>query len=228
MPTLACLRCGANISVSDDAPPRITCPRCLFLIENPNASLDLGRPRQVAPLEQQVKADLRLSGAAVLLATLLFAFGVLLLMFANARFARQPWVIRTLSVVALLTVSVSGIVVAMPQNSRRRRVYEPAARDARENSNVLDYRGTSLPYLPRPAVDADRGLAMFVFGIVIGIVLVIGIISISMRSPITLAVVPVAGIVFACIRRLRMFGAGMLCSIAVVFLLIAGACGGFR
>lgn len=62
---VTCPSCGTTLTVSENAPPRVTCPRCLAMVVNP-ASLESVGPRPVLPLDDQVARDAKVSTAAVI------------------------------------------------------------------------------------------------------------------------------------------------------------------
>jgi hypothetical protein len=57
---ITCPRCGQQLTVTENAPPRVTCPVCLAALVNP-ASPHSGVPRPVPviPLDRQVARDTR-------------------------------------------------------------------------------------------------------------------------------------------------------------------------
>src|SRR5439155_5387612 len=79
MPTVTCPRCGRWLTVSESAPPVLSCPICLARIENPQAQAPRAmpppipnQPRWVIPIEHQVHTDARAASY------LLFALAVVL------------------------------------------------------------------------------------------------------------------------------------------------------
>ena len=68
-----CPSCGQALIVAENAPPRVTCPRCLSVVTNP-ASPHAGAPRPVLPLDTQAERDMR--GANWVLVGLLVILGL--------------------------------------------------------------------------------------------------------------------------------------------------------
>lgn len=71
---VACPRCTVRLLIREGSPLRMTCPRCLGLIINPQALA--GGPLQVLPLEREVAADSRATSIGLL------ALGILLIVIA--------------------------------------------------------------------------------------------------------------------------------------------------
>jgi hypothetical protein len=59
MARITCPRCGNALTVSENAPPRVSCPRCLAPLVNPASPASGVRPVPVLPLDMQVERDTR-------------------------------------------------------------------------------------------------------------------------------------------------------------------------
>ena len=60
---IICPRCGQSLTVSAQAPPRVSCPRCLAALVNPaSPASGVPRPVPVLPLDRQIERDTRLGG----------------------------------------------------------------------------------------------------------------------------------------------------------------------
>ena len=66
---ITCPRCGESLTLSENAPPLVTCPRCLAALVNPASPLSGVRPVPVIPLDRQVERDTRI-GTWVLISLL--------------------------------------------------------------------------------------------------------------------------------------------------------------
>lgn len=57
---ITCPRCGQELTVTEAAPPQVSCPRCLAALVNPASPYSgVPRPVPVLPLDQQVAHDTR-------------------------------------------------------------------------------------------------------------------------------------------------------------------------
>jgi hypothetical protein len=56
---ITCPRCGQELTVTENAPPQVSCPRCLAALVNPASPHSGMRPIPVIPLDQQVERDTR-------------------------------------------------------------------------------------------------------------------------------------------------------------------------
>ena len=57
---ITCPRCGTELTVTENAPPSVTCPVCLSALVNPASPLSgVPRPVPVIPLDRQVERDTR-------------------------------------------------------------------------------------------------------------------------------------------------------------------------
>jgi hypothetical protein len=56
---ITCPQCGNTLTVSENAPPRVSCPRCLAPLLNPASPASGVRPVPVLPLDSQVERDTR-------------------------------------------------------------------------------------------------------------------------------------------------------------------------
>jgi hypothetical protein len=54
---ITCPQCGTQLTVTEQAPPQVTCPRCLAALTNPASPLSGARPVPVIPLDEQVGRD---------------------------------------------------------------------------------------------------------------------------------------------------------------------------
>ena len=82
MPSVQCPRCAKRLTVSDWAPPMLTCPDCLARVPNPqgvqsSAPHPSAMPRRVIPIEQQIERDSRAAGFALWAMAALLAGGAL-------------------------------------------------------------------------------------------------------------------------------------------------------
>ena len=71
---ITCLQCGNELTVTEIAPPRVSCPRCLAALDNPASLMSPTRPVPVIPLDQQVERDTHWS--SYLICGLLILFGL--------------------------------------------------------------------------------------------------------------------------------------------------------
>jgi hypothetical protein len=56
--TFACPLCGEVLWIRGNSPARITCPKCLKLVVNPNARIPpVVEPRDVVPVEEEIRKD---------------------------------------------------------------------------------------------------------------------------------------------------------------------------
>jgi ribosomal protein S27E len=140
---LRCPRCGQSLTASENAPRRLTCPKCLSPIDNPGAASLKGRV-PVIPLEQQATSDTFLSHLMVLLLLAIVAFGILLvLMQMGLRAALGP---------IALSLAVAGLCVYI--SFALKRSSEPmGSRGPRNAMNRPDTApmpvGSTLQYQPR-------------------------------------------------------------------------------
>src|SRR4051794_35033120 len=130
MNTVTCPRCGQRLTVSDHAPPVLTCPRCVARVPNPHARVAGGTeaadvpfatrvsgsppplPRHVLPFEHQVERDARRSSYVMFALGTVFAAGAVLSWLA---FGASP-VGTLLGVVAAVVVAAAILQLRFPEN----------------------------------------------------------------------------------------------------------------
>jgi hypothetical protein len=227
MPKLACPTCGSTLTVSDNAPAKLVCPRCLRHVENPHAN-DLRRPLPVMPLEYEVRAEQLASGGWIVAAMVLLALGAFGLLVSGR--------IAVGILIASGVVAISVVLVATPALKRNRRaVLGDRSDESGASGRTLQYqRPASAEQQASFAMDT---VGMFIAGVVVGPIAVVGaaiftgaIMGSLKLDPMVLlaalASVPVAGIVLACFPRTRAFGAGLLVGIGGAALILGSICGG--
>ena len=72
---LICPQCGRRLTVSSNAPARLTCPSCLSRIENPTAA-NSPPPLPVIPLEYEVHQDHAASTVVIIVLASMIAAGL--------------------------------------------------------------------------------------------------------------------------------------------------------
>jgi ribosomal protein S27E len=80
--TVICSICGQRLTVSENAPKQLVCPKCLNWVANPmgraaGAAMASG-PRPVIPLEQQVTRDRSMSQVASVIVTAVILIGMVI------------------------------------------------------------------------------------------------------------------------------------------------------
>lgn len=140
---IICPKCGQALTVSEHAPPRVSCPRCLAALVNPaSPASGVPRPVPVLPLDRQVERDTSLGGW-------LFA-GTLALMSVAAFFTflmgsgRDGWFVLLL---------MAGLAMVVYFLAAARANAAPAAA-AREPPPVPDTSPASTP----PPMPGDAGV----------------------------------------------------------------------
>src|SRR4051812_2275391 len=111
--TVVCPGCGRSLTVSDAAPMRLTCPRCLTKIDRPASSAPTSArtPMRVLPLDEQAGRDSKLGSTALVPLGALVAIGLFLaLSHANLSF---------LGAIVGVLVLVAAVLFAMAQTANR-------------------------------------------------------------------------------------------------------------
>ena len=140
---ITCPRCGLTLTVSEHAPPRVSCPRCLAALVNPASPLSGVRPMPVIPLDRQVERDTRLST--------FLTYGLLVVLAIAAAVTMVGGAPRAGLFVALLLGGLAALVYFL--RAARARPRPPAAKDAPD-----------LGALPPPLPGPD-GTAVIEYGV---------------------------------------------------------------
>lgn len=136
---ITCTRCGQALTVTENAPPRVTCPNCLAALENP-ASRESGAPPPplpVLPLDTQVERDRR--GVTFL------AYGLIFLLLAGTFVTFMGGGVRSGVFVVLLLGGLGsllfflGRVAGQPSGPQSYQPVEPSTSPAPGEPVVLDY-----------------------------------------------------------------------------------------
>lgn len=145
---LICPTCGKRLTVSDNAPRRLTCPRCLARIDRPAAlPVPPPLPMQVIPIDDQAHRDTRVATFAIVAFSFLLVIGLLL--------GLRTELSGRLLVIALLIAVAIGCAQLLRVRQRRATppVFDQSMSSERIHVDpmrpVLDYR--------RPLVGNRRG-----------------------------------------------------------------------
>jgi hypothetical protein len=132
--TLTCHECGEVLRTERSAPARVTCPKCLARVLNPNARIPPQiLPQEVLPVEQDAKADVVDIGRLLtVLWMLLLAGGIV-----AARLGEMSMGLL-LIVPAVLIAIVSGLVFT---KAPRKYIGDthPERKPSPDGQTVLDY-----------------------------------------------------------------------------------------
>jgi hypothetical protein len=150
--TVTCPGCGRSLTVSDAAPMRLTCPRCLTKIDRPaSTSATANKPMHVLPLDEQARRDSKLGSTALVPLGAVVAIGLFLALSS----ANLPF----LGAIVAVLVLVAAVLLAIAQTANReikktppgpRTSYPlPPPMPQGTGPNVIDYR--------RPRPGGGRG-----------------------------------------------------------------------
>ena len=78
---LICPTCGRALTVSDNAPARLTCPNCLARLQNPRAGQ--ARPLPVIPVDQEATADASATTRVFFALIALLGIGIVMSLVSN-------------------------------------------------------------------------------------------------------------------------------------------------
>jgi hypothetical protein len=110
--TLTCPRCQTRMTAVRTASPRLVCPRCLSVVENP-ASHEPPPPVPVLPLGTQCHRDSRNAGYIVLFLALAIPLGIALAIAKSNQFD------GSLIFVFVIVLTVGWSLVALVKGSRK-------------------------------------------------------------------------------------------------------------
>jgi hypothetical protein len=132
-----CPRCSVPLIIRDGSPPRLTCPRCLAMVFNPNPAPvnPNAAPRKVLPLESDVSTDTRFTAIG------LVALGVSLLVGAFLTMLISGSLVLT-AVLLIVAVGIIGLIVATWNSGRRQAqsLGPPPRPPDFDQSGVLNYQ----------------------------------------------------------------------------------------
>ena len=156
-----CPGCGQWLTVSAQAPPRVSCPRCLAALVNPaSPQSGLPPPLPVLPLDRQVERDARIGRWLTFGILGLLGFAAVLT-FAGGNASSGFFVLLLVGGLATVLYFLGATASERPRAAREPPpVPAPAAlpRDDRAASGVLEY-GTPRP--PRRPATAGAVTAGF-------------------------------------------------------------------
>jgi hypothetical protein len=210
---LTCPTCGSILTVSDNAPAQVTCPRCLQQVATSQGE-DSVRPLAVLPLQREADVDETASAGASVAVAVLLGIGACALFVAG-----RP--ASGLFVIAVIFVIVMALVTRGPFR-RRSAVLGNASDESDPAQRVLAYR--SPPTVVKPPPDNLRAMGLFLVGIVAG---PIATVMLATGAGPSAVIVPIAGIILACIPGYRGLGAGILVGIGLAILIVLSICGGW-
>ena len=211
---VVCPRCGRRLTVSANAPARLTCPSCLARIDRPDPP---PAPMRVLPLEDEVKRDVTGVNVAILVAAGVLLAGI---------FAAMQWIHpRQLGGMIFLLVIASAIigvlVVAVPRWWRwqTRPPDRPAIELTAQEQRLLHY--DTAP--PPPAMAGRTFVTQVIVGVIGTILLIWGMFYVN--GGCSMALVPPALAIGLTIHpRTRGLGAGMLITFGIGCLILLGLC----
>jgi DNA-directed RNA polymerase subunit RPC12/RpoP len=205
--TLQCPSCGKTLTVSDAAPPRLTCPRCLAKIINDRPRSMPHAARAVLPVDDQADRDSRITRAAVIAVLILLVGGAVALIPT----ARSAGVGPTFWIV--LIVSIFGILAAVAAHHK-----DPAAAE-----NI----DKPMPnWLTKPHVKT-HGLpfrTQLIIGFLIGGASIAMVIFGGLSSVSPLGAATLMSFVLLLSGYTRGIGVGILLGIGLAILILVGLC----
>jgi protein-S-isoprenylcysteine O-methyltransferase Ste14 len=229
MAQVTCSVCNREMTVSEGAPRNLACPHCHATFLNPDyVDVDFQGPeipmaRQVA---RQVTRDTR-GGSIAIAALVVLLFLATILSFSK----RDPT--PGLITVFLMALVVAALAVGIAFDRARSKRFVPTHVPQRpaSDSRVLDYQSAPM-YRTQTGGAVGVGLQV-TLGIIGGIVITIVAIVMALReqSKETWPIYAIIGseicigITLMCMRRFRGYGAGLLLTPALLFLVFYAICG---
>ena len=148
--TVICTSCGRRLTVSENAPRALICPKCFSHVENQFGGSAGTAPRPVIPIERQVQSDTTLSRIIAIVVALLATLGVGMLVLTKGM--RGPGLMLLILVVLGVAAGVALALIPRKKDSDfREEMGEPpplsnAAGSAVVELPTLDYRGPRRVY----------------------------------------------------------------------------------
>jgi hypothetical protein len=238
--TLICPHCREKLWVGNMQIPLVTCPRCLGVIVNPNAATGLSEPppiprrsaepRDVIPIEDEVKLDLRATILGLVVLGLTLLMGGL-----GAIFIVQMPALSVILIGAAMMVA-GGVLFAKWQAAAGPLM---SSTGPSRGGGVLEYQRSvaKLPYIQQPKehVSLFAFFGGFIMAIVIGIICFYSLVATGERSSVATRrlvfagmVVVIVGLIVAAVNLRRSpgwrgFGRGVAIGLALA-LMALGPC----
>jgi len=240
MKPVRCPKCELAWNIPDDAPPVITCPRCLAALTNPYPSTDprfaTGSkpppmpgtgPMRVIPVESQAQTDYRVSNVGLFVVIAVILVGIVAFFAAVGMRAG----VSVQAIVGLVVIAAAALVPIL-LIARKKHATVPALSSQSFESNVqpggvLNY---SAPMRDPRKLSGGAFFAQCIGGIILGIVggafLTGALASIADGSfaIFALGAPVVAGAVLCTRPRVRGLGVGLILALPAAFLLLLGFC----
>lgn len=138
---LTCPVCGSRLTVSSNAPARVTCPNCLTSMANPSKSDEI-EPVPVIPVEQASSSDRKI------IAILLAVTAILVFASAVATFrSNEIWFSGALAAIASLSVLVSAVLFSRETGTKWNVAQAPVSRQG----PPLEYESRAPQQGPTPS-----------------------------------------------------------------------------
>ena len=213
--TVICPTCSRALTVSNEAPPKLTCPACLASVDNPEEfAAKVAIP--VIPMERQMHSDGRTATVLVIVLLPLLLLGIWAAVLS-------PELRSSIQVLGLIVV-IFGIiayvlVVAQTGHTHRRAAHLSHA--------GLDQEETPDDAKPTPGPILHPGV-QFTVGFVVVVALAASVIAFAHYRALVLIdatlILLSFGLIAVCLSRIRSIGLGILLGLGFCIVLPFGLC----